>query len=311
MCNHLKEHTVENRIVELYQHQLSIKDIAKEVFGSRGSYRRVIRVLMQHPESGYIPHLAAKRKRKYIIDDNFFKVIDTEKKAYFFGLMAADGYIRMTNGNPTAVGLELKSDDIATVESFRDTLGDPTVPVVIRPAINASCEKAKVIFFSAKLARDLTVKLGTNKSLEMGAISHFVPRKLHPHFVRGVLDGDGSWGYEKYRLVLSFRGTMDFLEDLQSIIPEPTLLSIGNQKLPTLATRTHRAACRMYYWLYYDNPTVYMERKIKKAKSGLSLQRLKEKFRISVKAPQGVTPRDRPEGKPVTTTKERLSETMA
>jgi hypothetical protein len=271
----------DQKVIELYQQGFSPQQIAKEVFGSKNSVTRTMTILKRNPDSGYIPgtrrpNKLRKSNAKYHFDENFFDVIDTEAKAYFFGLMAADGYIKIVNGNPTAIVLELKSDDIEIVEKFRDALGDKNVPVKIRPAYKTSCEKAKVAFFSTHLARSLHEKFGPLKTFNLGRISQHVPVELHSHFVRGVLDGDGCWSYEKYRMVLSFRGTEEFLKDIQSISPQPMYLST-TEKWPSLATRTHASACRMYNWLYYKkNPTIFLQRKFDKCKSGLSKRLLKE-----------------------------------
>jgi hypothetical protein len=198
-------------------------------------------------------------RRKYHFDECFFDVIDSEPNAYFFGLLAADGWIKKDGRWYLAVALELKSDDRHIVEELRDALGDPHVPVVTRPANATSPEKAKVIFFSAPMAQTLAHRYGDHKTFSLGALSHYIPSHLTAHFVRGVFDGDGCWADEEYRLRFTVRGTIEFLQDLQSCIPVDTFIG-GRGTWKTLMSSKHQDAVTFGHWMY-DNATLYLERK--------------------------------------------------
>src|SRR5690606_14362207 len=57
--------------------------------------------------------------RKYKINQNFFDNIDTEEKAYFLGLLCADGCNHINN---TKVSLFLKESDKEILEKFKNML---------------------------------------------------------------------------------------------------------------------------------------------------------------------------------------------
>lgn len=205
-------------------------------------------------------------RRKFHFDESFFGAIDTEAKAYFFGFMAADGWIKHVNGNPAAVVLEIQRPDEEVLVAWQGVMGNQVPEIKHRE--QGGSKKSRIVFTSAKMARDL-VRLGLkrNKTFTLGDITGAVPTKLMRHFVRGVFDGDGSAVCEPPRLRLSFRGTLEFLAALQRVIPVETHITIGNQKWPTLHTNKHSAACRLAYWMYEDT-TFFLSRKWNKCKSG-------------------------------------------
>ena len=68
--------------------------------------------------NGYKAKSQSELQRKYNIDETFFDVIDTEEKAYFLGLLYADG-CNATNRN--AVILSLKEDDKEILEKIKQS----------------------------------------------------------------------------------------------------------------------------------------------------------------------------------------------
>jgi hypothetical protein len=261
----------EQKVVALYQQNKKLREIAAEVFGMK-SISRVLTILNQHPESGYTPGRRRTRRRTYFYDENFFEKIDTEAKAYFFGFVCADGWIKYTNDNPLAVCLEIQRGDREILEAWREVMGEGAPEIKERTQKDGS-HKVRLVFHSVKMARDLEKLLGCrNKTFELGDVTGAVPTHLMRHFVRGVCDGDGTAVHEKSRLRISFRGTWAFLEGLQRVIPEPTGLCRGNQDWPALHTNTHRAGIRLSFWMYED-ATIFLKRKWNKCKSGFVLRR--------------------------------------
>ena len=67
-----------------------------------------------------------KRPRVYPLNENFFENIDTEEKAYFLGLIAADGCICMSqakNSIPSVLTISLQENGNTLIKkSFRHFL---------------------------------------------------------------------------------------------------------------------------------------------------------------------------------------------
>ena len=69
-------------ICRLYLGGAMIKDICPRFNLSRTSVRRILNLY----------NIPVIRPRKYSLDETFFETIDSEDKAYFLGLLYADGY---------------------------------------------------------------------------------------------------------------------------------------------------------------------------------------------------------------------------
>ena len=94
-------------IVSLYNSGKSSKDIG----ALKGRSRQYIDSVLKKEN-------VTKRKRQHYVrfDVNFFDVIDSEAKAYFLGLLFADGYNQESNG---CVRLQLHKRDRPTLEAFK------------------------------------------------------------------------------------------------------------------------------------------------------------------------------------------------
>jgi hypothetical protein len=256
------------KVVELYKEGKYLRQIALEVFGTQ-SIARVLTILKANPQSGYEPDRRRTRRRKYFYNEGFFEAIDDEAKAYYYGLFAADGWTKTINHlHPVAVCFELVADDREILDRLHDILGEQSPPVIVRRPKDYDRDKARLVLHSVKMCHDLMDKgCYKGKSIVMSGLSRWVPEHLHHHFVRGYMDGDGSPTLEKYRMRFSFRGTLEFLQDLQRIVPVETYLGTS-QKWPSLYTNKHGEAVKLYEWLYQD-ATIFLQRKRDKCESGI------------------------------------------
>ena len=119
------------------------------------------------------------------LNHNYFSNIDTEDKAYFIGLLLADGSINKRRGEYTIVSLHLAIQDLDIVEKFKYcTESENTIYIG-----NKSCA---IRLTSRQMVKDLAnygivpVKTGT-ETPKFGSI----PDKLLRHTIRGLIDGDG------------------------------------------------------------------------------------------------------------------------
>lgn len=155
-----------------------------------------------------------KNKQGYPRDEFYFNKIDTEEKAYWLGLLYADGCINSKNYE-ISIGLIDKEH----VEKFKNAIG--AINHRIFECSDKRFANAKIFYqFSIKdqqLHNDL-IKWGCipQKSLTLTKIPN-IPRDLVSHFIRGYFDGDGSLHYlqttNNFRI--SFIGTEKFLKDIQ------------------------------------------------------------------------------------------------
>jgi DNA invertase Pin-like site-specific DNA recombinase len=124
----------------------------------------------------------------YKVKHDYFNVIDTEEKAYFLGLMYADGY----NGEfHNQIKLKLHRKDKAILESFSKALtyGDSLPP--LSEDFSGNSDTLSVQLTSKQLCDDLATLGCIQAKAHKTIFPTFLNSELMRHFVRGYFDGDG------------------------------------------------------------------------------------------------------------------------
>jgi hypothetical protein len=153
------------------------------------------------------------RIRKHSCNEDYFEKIDSDEKAYWLGLLFADGYVRKRkqfNGKHKqggVVGISLKNGDEYLLEKLIIDLGST---YKLTKQIKDGFLSYKLEINSSKMADDL-IKLGCvpNKSLVL--LPPNLDDEFISHFIRGYFDGDGSIGKYGGRIKFSLLGTNDLL----------------------------------------------------------------------------------------------------
>lgn len=144
----------------------------------------------------------------------YFRNINTDKKAYFVGFIAADGALVKTKTS-TSLTITIHSKDRIILDSLKEDIG-------CDHEVKKLTKKDHVRFVISrkehiKALNDLGIE--SNKSLTMPSIIHNIPKEFRKAFLRGYFDGDGSIfktvtaSRPKGRYYVSIRGTEDFLND--------------------------------------------------------------------------------------------------
>lgn len=171
-------------------------------------------------------------RRKYKVNINYFDTIDTEDKAYFLGLLYADGCNHDSCGNYSIV-LSLHEQDKDILEKFQIQL-ENTRPLYYQPggirknkdgSIKFTYRGAYQLAVSSKYMCERLTELGmTPRKTYTLSFPKFINIELLRHFIRGYFDGDGciytySWkNVEKTTLI--FVGSMLFCIELKKFIEE-------------------------------------------------------------------------------------------
>jgi len=149
-------------------------------------------------------------------NDRYFERIDTPDKAYFLGLLAADGNI---SPRLTAVRIALKETDKAILESFRSFLGEdaPELKTKISKVRGKKANPQKVLVLSRKaMVTDLmSFGITPNKSHTLELSCEL--GELKKDFLRGVWDGDGSVTQRRFKVTTA---SLAFANQLQTMIHE-------------------------------------------------------------------------------------------
>ena len=103
-----------NTIVKLYKNGKTAAQISRELFFPANSVERILK--NQLPKEDRKNHIKNK-----LIDPNFFDNIDTEQKAYIFGLICADGWIIDKNSG-AKIGISLQEKDVYLLYNISNIL---------------------------------------------------------------------------------------------------------------------------------------------------------------------------------------------
>lgn len=215
--------------------------------------------------------------RKYQYNQDFFKVIDTEEKAYWFGFIMADGYIaKIYRGDKLKqmkLRLVLSENDTAHIERFREHL-DSDLPIThfTQNTFGSTYPAIRFDINSTSLCRDLyTNGLPESKS-NNELIPSSIPKHLVHHFIRGLFDGDGSfikqvdgeWSWLIYNQAGS-NGVLlqikEFFESQGVVFPNVHIRHHDN--IDVLICSKKKDVQRIKEIMYKD-ATIYLDRKLDK-----------------------------------------------
>lgn len=202
--------------------------------------------------------------RHYKLNENFFDEIDTEEKAYFLGLLYADG-CNIAHANVIKIALQV--DDKYIVEKLRDLIFLEYRPLhCIREKIRKNGIHQKEMWELTITNKHMSNVLNNHGMMERKTFTVTFPKwlskNLIPHFIRGYNDGDGCIENRNGNCRVETLGTQEFCESIKNII---------HNKLEVKSSVTKRRsiyrfsicginALKFLDWTY-DNSTIYFKRK--------------------------------------------------
>jgi hypothetical protein len=204
-------------------------------------------------------------QRKFNLNDTFFDDLAEEAPAYWLGAMTADGYISL----PNQIGLEVSSSDAGWLEKLKIYLnygGDVKTYRKSKAGRGSAGDRSRIIFTSDPIFNRLcSLGFDTNKT-ESASFCKAVPEDSIRHYIRGLIDGDGSLCYSKAKRQwrISLRGTFDITRGFALFVNRDVgwVLKEPKQSGPTFrveyeGNRIVRRICD----LLYENCWVYLDRK--------------------------------------------------
>jgi hypothetical protein len=221
--------------------------------------------------------------RRYKDNHSFFDKIDNEEKAYFLGLMYADGYNNEQRGT---IKLSLSEIDKDILEKFQKAIESnrplhfysPKSKNMKQQSVYSLCINSKYL---SKSLSNLGCMQRKTFILEFPTVDQ-VPECLLRHFVRGYFDGDGCFcittlskernNHRQYSVNIT--STENFCKKLHEIIAkELSINSFFSTRFPERNNSTrslniggNRQVRIFLDWIYKDC-NVYMNRKYNKYQS--------------------------------------------
>lgn len=217
--------------------------------------------------------LRRRSKDRYSVNYNFFSEW-TPESAYVFGFIAADGYVEC--GNRNFLQIELQYQDSCILKQIKQMMQyEGSIVYPKRGTVKLYISNRKLVEDIIALGMPANDKTFTMKYPES------LPDKMLPHFLRGLLDGDGSVVKHNNKARVVFLGTEALLMAIKSKLSiSNKIIHKGNKdrgvdQLSISGKKAHA----ILSWLYTD-ATMYLERKFIKfitlSKEKMIMQQNKE-----------------------------------
>ena len=225
------------------------------------------------------------QKRKNNVNDNYFDIIDTQEKAYIFGLFYADACNYEDIGN---IKIDLMIDDYDLLQRISNIISyTGSLKIYDKEKFKVfdgkeyECKPSVRLLIHSKHMSEQLAKKGCVK--HKSSIATFpnksdIPDNLLKHFIRGYMDGNGGisyWvdnentGHKKFQI--NFCGTTSIINTLAKMLGDKFDCSPAiSDRFPDrdnnnlqMNTCGNRVVKRILDWLYTD-ATIYMQRKYDK-----------------------------------------------
>ena len=210
----------------------------------------------------------------YQLNENYFETIDSREKAYFLGLLAADGCIHKSipGKRNTRISLTLKVEDKYIIDALAKAIDyRGTVRIItIRSGQYAGHQYGRLVFTSNKMTADLS-KYGITSSKSSTFQYPLIPEEFNYDFIRGYFDGNGSvfisnekhWRTKKITPVIHFRfcGPEKLLVEIQN------KLNIKGRLVKSKKSFVYELQCKrnvqanIFFSKIYTDTNLYLKRK--------------------------------------------------
>lgn len=243
---------------------------------------------------------------KFLLKDrvkqDFFKIIDTEEKAYFLGLMASDGSVSSSG----RISLSLSEKDSYLIEIFKKIINSDHKLCTNKKKIDnfgySSKPMVSFAFSSQEMSADLALHGVIPNKTYTGLSLPNIQKDLILHFFRGYFDGDGSisisegvrkdgFKYKNSNFSITSK-TRSILDDFSKILFENCINNkiskYKNKECFSLIVSGFRN-CEKLKHILYENSTIFLKRKrdkfdlipSQKKYTGVFFNKKLKKYRVS------------------------------
>jgi intein/homing endonuclease len=213
---------------------------------------------------------------------------ESERAFYLAGFLAADGCIRISKTNKNSnyinhrivIGLSIKDEIfLKSIQKILDS--DHKLNYYIHKLSKYSdkwnnSESVKLSITSEQMVKDLKkFNIVPNKSLIYTFPDWLIDHPLKHHFIRGYVDGDGSFYFDsaKKSIIFSLRGTISFLENIKFIFEKDCKLITKTIPIISGGIGSFRINSKQLHNIVdflYNDATLYLPRKYLIAKECLN-----------------------------------------
>ena len=250
--------------IQYYQNGLTYEQAAKKAGIGANRFRYYMR------DNGLL-RKSYKCQTNKTFDINFFKEINTEEKAYWFGFIMADGWINISNSR-SKFGLELQESDEDQLVAFNKSInGNIEIKHRSKERFGITSHMCYISITDQIFCQHLIDKGCVPNKTEYGEILYDIPFELKPAFLRGYIDGDG--GIHKspihYETKISVKNDkmlnylIKLISDISGVIPKVIFEKnhIGSSYKIYISGKENFFTVMD---IVYKDATIYMDRKYQK-----------------------------------------------
>lgn len=261
---------LQSQVIELLKEGFTPSEVAKKLNRNKSTVSSVIK------------RFDIKCNKKYgdNINHNYFDIIDNETKSYLLGFFIADGWIC-----DNRFGVTIQEEDNYILEYIKSFTGS-NIYTKNRTTDNITRKNASTIRWTSEHMKNTYKNYNIVNNKTYNTLFEFpfenIPTHLIQHFVRGFIDGDGSFESHKGIFTVSIVNTsFNFLTQLGNIlqtITEGIEYNIKKTEGKTLDYYVLRLSynrenkpekvMHLYNYLYQDS-TIFLTRKKDKIESYL------------------------------------------
>jgi hypothetical protein len=262
-----------DRMVELFNQKINLRRIGDEFGVSLPVIRK--QLLLRG---------CVIKQRRYEITKDYFKVVDSEEKAYWLGFLAADGCIRrrvMSDSGKTrgdSIVFNLSVQDVDHLIKFKESIC-PDAKIVYNRSHTISKKGTKshsdmctLRVYSNDLIQDIMkLGVGPRKTHTIGKPN--INEKYFRDYIRGFFDGDGCCYVREYNPkrgggVVKINFSLACVSPLLRDFIAEELNKVGIDTSCTdninLCVVGGMKVSRKFFDYLYNGATVYLERKYEK-----------------------------------------------
>lgn len=227
----------EKSICKLYNDKLSLRDIAKKY---SVSVKKISNVLNKNNIN--------RRRSKYSLNELYFNEIDTREKAYFLGLLFADGGIYKT-----VTTLTLQQEDKYIIDKFNKALSSNRELYFLKRPDRKDCYS--LVISNKKLSQALIANgCMENKSFKIRLPE--IKKDFLFDFIRGYFDGDGYFHLDKRKVngggTWALVSNKSFCRDIQLLLANLNIKSAVYQN-----SSRHKDMAEIRVGNYHDIKNIF------------------------------------------------------